>query len=136
MLMRRKAARRLVAATLSVACLVAGATAQARVAVSNMHVHCYQQQETGQDEIYMKFNGNRVNMGDFETGWDRTFSTVLLLSSFPVTAEFWESDGDHWYDRDDLMDSVTETSAGNWGGMPFSYLNYHYNYQFTLTVVP
>ena len=101
-MLRTKLGRRMVAATLGLACILGAATAsQARVLVSGVRVTCRYQNETGADEIFLKFNGARLNMGNFWNGRDYTSPNTLIVSSLPVNIEIWESDGDHLWDRDD-----------------------------------
>ena len=135
---RRKTGGRIMAATFGLVCLLAGTTSQARVLVNGIGVFCQAQNEFGQDEIYMKFNGVRINVGSFVSLETETTTGMAILPSLPVTAQLWEDDGDHWYDGDDLWDTVTVSSytktnreSEGSGGQ------YHiYNYWFTLSSTP
>ena len=139
-MLRRKLGGRIMAATFGLACLLAGGTSQARVALNGIGVLCYNQNELGEDEIYLKFSGLRVNMGNFSNGVQRTVSTSAIFASLPISVELWEDDGDHWYDRDDLWDSEL---VGFYGKVQLqssvgpNYPQYHsYGYWFTLTNIP
>jgi hypothetical protein len=139
-MLRRKTGGRIMAATFGLACILAAGTSQARVALNGIGVLCYNQNELGQDEIYLKFSGVRVNMGSFSNGVQRTVSTSLIFASLPISVELWEDDGDHWYDRDDLWAS---TSVGGYGKTELQSSTattnpqYHsYGYWFTLTNIP
>jgi hypothetical protein len=139
-MLRTKLAPRIMAATFGLTCLLAAATSHARVLVSNITVKCVEQNEIGEDEIYLRFNGTRFNMGNFSNGVNRTSSSTIILPSLPMSVELWESDGDHWYDRDDFWDSFTCTSfaLSCLGGSSNHYDGQHHLYYWstTLTSVP
>lgn len=124
---------------LGLACLVGAASAsQARVLVSQIRVYCVTQNEIGQDEIFLKFNGNRLNMGNFSNGTNTPSATTYTFASTPVTVELWEDDGNHWYDGDDQWDSnswsdLNPHSVHNiWNGGQ----SHDYWYYFTLSFTP
>jgi len=135
---RTKLGRRMAAATLGLACILGAVTAsQARVLVSKAGVHCTYQNESGGDEIFLKFNGARLNMGSFWNGRDYTSPATLIVSALPVNIEIWEDDGDHWYDGDDWWGGTAclsfgychdETVQGGWQ-------NHSYYYNATLSFI-
>jgi len=75
------------------------------------------QQEWGQDEVYLKLDGIQVFRDDHMTKGhsdplDITESvTIPAHSSSSFQLELWEDDGDHWYDRNDFLGSVTVNTA-------------------------
>ena len=142
-MLRKKLGRRIMAGMLGLSCLLAAATSQAAVRISGIVVHCSVQNETGEDEIYLKFNGVRVNMGNFVNNLRKATATTLSFSSGPITVTLFEDDGDHWYDGDDNWGSNTVTHAGSYNfpstqrnNWPASGQNHEYDYSFTWTDVP
>ena len=144
-MLRKKLARRIVGAMLGLAFLFAGATSQARTIVNGIGVHCYSQNETGQDEIFLKFNGNRLNMGNFTSGMATRFTATSYIFPGNVTVELWEDDGNHWYDHDDFWESHTFTAFGNWdmrstlvndGGLFGNGQDHDYNVEFAMIFTP
>jgi hypothetical protein len=145
-MLRKKIARRIMAGMLGLGCLFAGATSQARTLVNGIGVHCYKQNETGQDEIFLKFNGTRLNMGNFTSGAATTFtSTSYIFTGTNVTVELWEDDGNHFYDHDDFWESHTFTSNGDWdmrstlvndGGLFGNGQDHDYNVEFAMIFTP
>jgi hypothetical protein len=131
------------AGMLGLSCLLAAATSQAAVVrIDRISVHCDIQNETGEDEIYLTFNGARVNMGNFVNNTTRATATTLFFRSGPITSTLWESDGDHWYDGDDDWGSDTATHAGSytvqnihWTYWPKTAQDRKYDYSFTWTDV-
>ena len=127
-------------ATMALACLMAAATSQAAVLVTNVRVKCIQQNEVGQDEIFLKFGGQRFNMGNFSNGTDYTSPNSLMVNqSLPFYQEMWEDDGAHWYDGDDHWQYFDRllTAYG-----PYGYQNtdtgpqtHNYYYWFTLNAI-
>jgi hypothetical protein len=135
-MLRTKLGRRMVAATLGLACILGAATAsQARVLVSGARVHCTYQNETGADEIFLKFNGVRLNMGNFTNGKDYTSPSTLIVSSLPVNIEIWEDDGNHWYDGDDWWGGTACQSFGfcHDESIDGGFQNHSYSYSATLS---
>jgi hypothetical protein len=127
------------AGLLGLSCLLAAATSQAVVRINGISVHCTAQNETGEDEIYLKFNGSRVNMGNFVNNTTRAVGTILQFASGPITVTLFEDDGDHWYDGDDNWGSNTAQPGPNtfqsitWKNWPASDQNHKYDYSFTWT---
>ena len=75
-------------------------------------------QEWSEDEIYIKVNGRQIWYGTFSYAGQCYSLSYLWAGWFPLprlvrpfTLEVWESDGDHWYDRDDLLGSKQITAA-------------------------
>jgi hypothetical protein len=137
-MLRTKLGRRMVAATLGLACILGAATAsQARVLVSGVRVKCTYQNETGADEIFMKFNGARLNMGNFTNGRDYTSPSTLIVSSLPVNMELWESDGDHLWDGDDWWGGQACQSFGYCSGQSIQggWQNHYYDYSATMSFI-
>jgi hypothetical protein len=141
-MLRKKLGQRIMAGMLGLSCLLAAATSQAAVRIDRISVHCKAQNETGEDEIYLKFNNTRVNMGSFVNNTTRATATILVAASGPFTVTLFEDDGDHWYDRDDNWGSNTVTHAGSytfystkWSPWPASDQNREYDYSFTWTDV-
>ena len=138
-MLRKKLGRRIMAGLLGLSCLLAAATSQATVRINGISVHCQVQNETGEDEIYLTFNGSRVNMGNFVNNTTRAVATVLQFASGPITVTLWEDDGAHWYDGDDNWGSNTAHSGLNtfqsikWSNWPDSGQNHKYDYSFTWT---
>jgi hypothetical protein len=92
------------AGTLGLACLLAATVAQARVQIASIKVCILDPQEVGHDEVYLKFNGTRVNVGSISGGDCGTYPYYLIVPSTPFHVELWESDGNHWYDQDDFFE--------------------------------
>jgi len=130
------------AGMLGLCCLLAAATSQATVRISGIVVHCSAQNETGEDEIYLKFNGMRVNMGNFVNNLRKATATTVSFASGPVTVTLFEDDGDHIWDGDDNWGSNTVTHAGSYNffsslrkNWPASGQNHEYDYSFVWTDV-
>lgn len=63
-------------------------------------VTCLDQQERGSDELYLRFNGTKIALGSINQGGSRTLnSAVRFTGTMPLS--LFEDDGNHWYDRDD-----------------------------------
>jgi hypothetical protein len=144
-MLRTKKGQRIMAVTFGLACLLAGATSQARVLVNGISVQCITQNEQGQDEIFLRFASGptytQCNMGNFWNGLTRGSTCSYLFSSFPIVHQLWESDGNHWWDGDDRWTSESQPSAGSWSvhsvetnGGQFNQ-DHNYWYHFTLTSV-
>jgi hypothetical protein len=75
-------------------------------------ITCIDQQETGRDELYLTFNGEKISLPNMTQGRtkvlrnERDFDGSVPLSLF-------ENDGDHWYDRDDYIGThvITDSPA-------------------------
>ena len=141
-MLRNEIGRRIMAGTLGLACLLAAATSQARVLVNGISVCCITQNERGEDEIFLKFNGVRVNVGNFSNGVCRGTTNTAIVSSLPVVHELWEDDGNHWYDGDDQWYSASVPDYASYGiehsrfGDADWGQNHWYQYYFTLSSTP
>ena len=73
-------------------------------------IECLQQAETFTDELYVTFNGTKTSLPNMTQG-----QTEVLGHEFQFDGEarlsLFENDGDHWYDRDDFIDSHTITES-------------------------
>jgi hypothetical protein len=74
-------------------------------------ITCLDQQERGHDELYMTFNGGKIPLSSMAQGETQQ----LLSSQYPfgesVLLNLFEDDGNHWYNRDDFIDSYKITDS-------------------------
>jgi len=71
---------------------------------------CIEAAETFGDELYVTFNGTRFALPNMDDGQSKTLGHEFVFSGSPVLSLF-ENDGDHWYDRDDFIDSEIITRS-------------------------
>jgi hypothetical protein len=83
-------------------------------------ITCYQQAETGYDELYLTFTGKKISLEHMTRGDTHVLSGDYDFDgSAPLT--LFENDGDHWYDRDDFIDSHTIDESQPPGDFPLIY---------------
>ena len=102
---------------------------------------CYDQQESSGDEIYFKFSDN----GGSGSGKSAVFTGMdagdvrSIYGSFnfsgSVKVGMWESDGDHWYDRDDHIMTFSPVNApvGYSNTLTFSNSEVNYSLEYIIT---
>lgn len=75
-------------------------------------ITCLSQQETFGDELYLTFHGQHISLPNMTTGDTKALSGDFFFDGSSSLSLF-ENDGDHWYDRDDLLGTTTisETQA-------------------------
>jgi hypothetical protein len=73
-------------------------------------ITCYQQAETGYDELYLTFTGKKISLKHMTRGDTHVLSGDYDFDGSAPLALF-ENDGDHWYDRDDFIASQTITES-------------------------
>jgi len=66
-------------------------------------ITCLDQQEVFGDELYVDFNGIQTSLPDMTKGDIADLNHVFLFDGVALLSLF-ENDGDHWYDRDDLIE--------------------------------
>ena len=73
-------------------------------------ITCVEAAETFGDELYVTFNGTRFALPNMDDGQTKSLGHEFVFTGSPVLSLF-ENDGDHWYDRDDFIDSDVITRS-------------------------
>ena len=71
-------------------------------------ITCIETAESFGDELYVTFNGTKWALPNMDDGQTKSLGHEFIFTGSPVLSLF-ENDGDHWYDRDDFIDSATIT---------------------------
>lgn len=108
------------------------------------NLYCIETEDsTGADEPYLRVNGskkwssNSLNTGEDVDLFDRNGNPLQINFSAQAVISLFDSDGNHWYDRDDFLGSwtVTNQDIGRGDQLAFFYLdgaNYQLAYEVTL----
>ena len=67
-------------------------------------ITCKEQQEWGQDELYVTFNGTKRSLPGMKIGQTKSLGQEFVFTGTPKL-RLYENDGNHWYDRDDFIAS-------------------------------
>lgn len=67
-------------------------------------ITCIDTAETLGDELYVTFNGTRRSLPNMTQGQTEALGQEFVFAGSPNLSLF-ENDGNHWYDRDDFIDS-------------------------------
>jgi hypothetical protein len=78
-------------------------------------ITCIKQQETFGDELYLTFNGGRIALPNMTTGATKALSGDYYFGG-SASLSLFENDGNHWYDRDDHIATVTISESKAPGG--------------------
>lgn len=67
-------------------------------------ITCLDTAETGADELYFTFNGTKQSLPNMTPGSTKELNYEFVFNG-TQSLNLYENDGDHWYDRDDHIDS-------------------------------
>lgn len=81
------------------------------------HLYCQETEDwTGADEPYLRVNGskkwssNSLNTGEGIDLFDNRGNPLEVSFNGQAVISLYDSDGNHWYDRDDFLGSWTVTN--------------------------
>lgn len=95
-------------------------------------ITCIDQQEVFGDELYTTFGGTKTSLPNMSQGDTATLMNHVYLIDGSGGLSLFENDGDHWYDRDDFINSHTITESP--GDLTLDFVGGDAHYQLDVSV--
>ncbi|GAA6619189.1 hypothetical protein [Scytonema sp. NUACC26] len=94
------------------------------------NLHCFETEDfAGADEPYLRVNGSTkwssksLNTGQDVDLFDKNGNPLQIAFNGQAVISLYDSDGNHWYDRDDFLGSWTVTNQEIGRGDQLAFFN-------------
>jgi hypothetical protein len=105
-------------------------------------LYCIETEDSlGADEPYLLVDGSKkwsgsLNNGEHAPMVDKQGNPLEFTFNGAIDIKLYDSDGNHWYDRDDFLGSFRVTELDVVGGNPMHFTLDGANYELSYTVTP